>query len=263
MRMRLLAGFVVCGIAGLSAMSIAAAADLPDLKSPPAYVPPPQFSWTGFYAGVNAGYGLDHASYPYLVEDNSYTLSRSGLTERGPAVGGQVGFDYQFSNLPLLGDHLVVGVEADADWSDINGASTPGSSVGPVTFGTRIQNFGGISGRIGYTFDRLLVFFNGGRPFATTEAYYTAWNLGLSNAAVATRFKNVLCGGGLEYAFDDHWSARVDYRYTYIGAWWQDFNPTPGHQIAYMSRTSFHTVRLGIDYRFDLFAPPTPTVSKY
>lgn len=244
----------------------ALAADLPVDKSPViAPAPPPAFSWTGFYVGVSGGYGLDHVSYPFAVTTGAgFVGGQSGLTERGGAVGLQIGYNYQLSGLPLVGDNLVIGIEGDADWSDINGASTTPTVLGPATFGTRIETFGGIEGRVGYAFDRLLIFLQGGIPYATTKSYFNAG--GFSGSTTETRFRigrQNLIGAGAEYAFDQNWSIRADYVYSFVGAWWDSFTPAPGVNVGFMTRTSFHTARASVDYHFDLFAPATPVVAKY
>jgi outer membrane immunogenic protein len=241
---------------------VAEAADLPDLKEPPVVpTPAPVFSWTGFYAGVNGGYGLDHASFPYAVTlpppDLSYVGGQSGLTERGPLFGGQVGYNYEFTNVPIIG-HAVVGVEADSEWADINGSVTIPTTPGPDTFGTRIENFGSLRGRVGYNFDRLLLYITGGLAYGTTENYYSV--PGFSGSYTATRLplRFSAYGAGLEYALTDNWSIKGEYMYTYIRAGWNVYAP----DIGYMSRATFHIVRIGLNYKFDLFAPP-PVVAKY
>ena len=59
---------VVLAVALLTGVSSAAlAADLPTAKGPPpapAYAPPLPFSWSGFYLGVNGGWGWNSLGAP-------------------------------------------------------------------------------------------------------------------------------------------------------------------------------------------------------
>ncbi len=243
------------------------AADLPDTKSAPVYAPPapPAFSWTGFYVGGNAGYGIDHASYPYtLLEGDTFVQDRDGLTQSGPVLGAQAGYNYQLSGLPFVGDHIVVGTEIFGEWSGINGSGTAPSVLGPATFGTRIESYGGVISRVGYAFDRLLIYLEGGIPYGVTKSYYSVGSY--NGSSTVARFqigKQNIVGAGVEYAFADNWSVRFDYLYSYVAAKWVEFDPAPGVSFGYLSRTSFHSARVGIDYHFDLFGSPTPVVAKY
>lgn len=243
----------------------ASAADLPNSKEPPLAppVPPPVFSWTGFYAGVNGGFGIDHASFPYAITiPAGYVQGRSGLTENGPAFGGQVGYNYQFSGGSFL-DNFVIGVEAGADWSNIDGNVTTSTPVGPATFGTRIQNFGYVAGRVGYGFGRLLLYIEGGTPFATTESYYTVGEFSGSKSVFRVPIGSIYCGAGTEYAVTNNWSVKAEYSYNYVRAGWDNFSPIPDSSIGFMSRVSFHVARIGVNYHFNLFDLPGPVVPKY
>ena len=93
----------------------AIAADLPAVKSAPIIEPAP--IWTGFYAGLNAGYGFGTANnaqnYGWANPNNllgsgigklgpvAFALANSymgrDITQGGFIGGGQVGFNYQYS----------------------------------------------------------------------------------------------------------------------------------------------------------------------
>ena len=52
--------FLLSSVALLGFTAGAMAADLPR-RAPPVFVPVPVFTWTGFYVGVNAGYGWNNS----------------------------------------------------------------------------------------------------------------------------------------------------------------------------------------------------------
>src|SRR5690349_3763840 len=87
----------------LAATSLSSAADL---AGRPYAVPvaPPVFNWTGFYVGVNGGYGW---------ADNDITGIGNTGQLKGGFVGGQLGYNWQNPS------GWVFGVEADAHWADI------------------------------------------------------------------------------------------------------------------------------------------------
>jgi outer membrane immunogenic protein len=122
--------------AGAMALTGAAlAADLPSRAPPPVYLPPPPvFTWTGLYIGINAGgtWGSNSVttdSGPQLI--NFGAISALGLahataaaegadsvisTNKGGFIGGgQIGYNFQFAN------SWVVGLEADIQGSTLHG----------------------------------------------------------------------------------------------------------------------------------------------
>ena len=53
-------------------------------------MPPPMFTWTGFYVGLNAGAAIGDSRYQYAPYFNNYAQSGVGFTG-----GGQVGYNWQ------------------------------------------------------------------------------------------------------------------------------------------------------------------------
>lgn len=224
--------------AGLAAGS-AFAADLPSRKGPPEFLPPPVFSWTGFYGGLNIGYGWSED------DDNNNFGFGFGFNNNdhldGVVGGGQVGFNYQFTPL------FVVGFE-----SDFQGTGISSHDSGFLNIGRSINWFGTVRGRVGVTpilDGRLLIYGTGGFAYGDVEHFLngfrdtqTGWT----------------AGGGVEYAFLPNWSAKVEYLFTELN------NDDDGGFVGFggPQRTRFHTVRAGVNYHVNLFGP-SPVLAGY
>jgi outer membrane immunogenic protein len=135
---KLLAVAAASAVLIASVLGVARAADLP-MKAAP--VPAPIYTWTGFYVGLNAGYGL--AEDPFrqtiatvgLIESSSIN---SRVTPNGAIAGGQIGYNFQSG-------HAVFGVEGDFQWSgqrDTAGCGIECINVAGLvaTVGTAAQN---------------------------------------------------------------------------------------------------------------------------
>jgi outer membrane immunogenic protein len=89
----------------------------------PAPAPTCDYSWTGFYLGVNVGYGWGNADTrfdplptPAIFFD---LLPQSHDADPDGVIGGgQVGFNWEWSKW------LILGVETDFQGSDMNGTTT-------------------------------------------------------------------------------------------------------------------------------------------
>jgi outer membrane immunogenic protein len=74
-------------------------ADMP-VKAPILKAPPPS-TWTGFYAGINAGYSFGYDPYRFPADGGTALTSPNGAV-----LGGQLGYSWQIGN-------VVLGLEGD------------------------------------------------------------------------------------------------------------------------------------------------------
>ncbi|GJE62175.1 outer membrane protein [Methylobacterium trifolii] len=200
----------------LAGMTVAAsAADLPRRAAPPpVFTPVPVFTWTGFYAGFNAGYGFDAsdrrsstvvgvpAGYGVFANGGSGVLAFPGSrSQDGFTGGGQIGYNYQLTP----GSGFVIGVEADAQYVDFGRDRNRFAASSAVAPGTLVYNpsgvsgldyFGTVRGRLGYAFDRTLVYGTGGFAYGSGGGR----EFGLTNSSSDTFQTGWAAGAGIEYA---------------------------------------------------------------
>lgn len=208
------------GCACLPAMAListASAADLPRKAPPPAYYAP-YFSWTGFYAGINGGYG--------------WTASTPGdITAKGAVYGGQLGYNWQIGS-------FVLGVEGDFQGTTMKASE----SLGAVTAEAKVQAFATVRGRVGYAWDRLLIYGTGGWAYTNTKLSLSAGGAEISDNSWGSGWT---AGGGLEWAVWDRWSVKGEYLYVDSG----DTTLTLAGATA-TGDYKYNVVRAGLNYRF-------------
>jgi outer membrane immunogenic protein len=177
------------------AISAAGAADIPRKALPfssPVYAP----VWSGFYAGVNAGYGW--ASF----DDGFSTTKMNGF------IGGvQAGYNWQISS-------FVLGAEADIQYSAQKRSETATVLGVAVTSEAKIPWFATARGRIGYAFDSVLIYGTGGVAWTNLKASASA--LGLTVSTETTK-AGWTAGGGVEWMFMPSWSVKAEYLYVDAG----------------------------------------------
>jgi len=188
---------VVC----LAASTLAVrAADMPAPAAPVPYVGGP-WNWTGFYVGVNGGYGWGRSSW----SDPIAGTDSGGFSTNGALFGGQIGYNWQTGN-------IVLGIESDADWTNIQSGGTGGVCVadaGGLCI-TKQDWFGTTRGRIGYAFGQWLPYVTGGAAYGDIKASQS------NGDSTTTRF-GWTAGGGLEYSLNSNWSAKVEYLHLDLG----------------------------------------------
>jgi len=223
---------------------------------PPVAPPPSGWSWTGVYVGGQVGGGWGQTNWNsatgFLGGFSNNAFAGSG-TVNGFAIGGQVGANYQ------LGP-WVTGLEADANWSDLDSNAICATSQLGVSFTchTRIDALGTLTGRLGLTFGNLLVYGKGGAAWETEQHHAT---IGVSMprnifAGDDTRWGWTL-GLGLEYAFTPAWSGSVEYDYINFANTTVGFNDGLGNTSNVGISQSLNVVKMGFNYKIgaDPLAP--------
>jgi outer membrane immunogenic protein len=200
-------------------ISTASAADL----SRPVYTkaPPPapvMYNWTGFYVGLNAGgKWITNSDNTVTVGGTSFTLS--GNNDSSWIAGGQLGYNWQ-----APGSQWVFGIEGDIDAQDFSKTRVLGTAIGPFipgdAFSVESKWQASIRGRIGYAWDRVLLYGTGGVAFTQLKGSVSL--VGLGTVTDDTTVVGGTVGGGLEYAVTNNLSLGVEGRYTWYGD--QTFN---------------------------------------
>ena len=218
------------------AATAAVAADLP--RSMPAKAPayvPVGYNWTGFYLGINGGYGWGSSGWSLVPGTR--------IEPSGGLFGGTVGYNIQTGM-------IVLGVEGDFDWSGLSGSVS--CAAGLAICETSSDWLATFRGRIGYSFDRWMPYVTGGGAFADVKATASAPLLGAALSSSSTQAGWTL-GGGIEFAFMSNWTAKVEYLHVDLGSF--DTGPVP---IVNNVNVRQDIVRAGLNYRFT-----GPTFNRY
>jgi outer membrane immunogenic protein len=195
--------------AALFVAAPAYAGDLPqrNYNNPQAYRN--LFNWTGFYAGVHGGWGWGNAT---------------GGDIDGHALGAQAGYNYQ------LVSGMTFGVETDITITGIDGIAAGGNFTADY--------IGTLRGRLGYAFDRVLLYATGGLAYAGGDLRIGALSNDQSHLGYALGF-------GIEGMITTNLSARLEYIYT-------DFGTRTYQTVIGPTSVGFSSslLRAGVNYRF-------------
>lgn len=206
---------LLLGVASAAALAVAVpaaqAADLPAYEPAPA-VAVPSFTWTGAYIGAQVGYIWGRAS---------------DMKNDGVMVGAYAGYNVQLDNSPV-----VFGIETDFNFSDQDGSKFRRGAR------TRLDSDwnGATRARLGYAFDRFLVYGAAGVAYSDREFKRAGSNS--SKTAVGWTV-----GGGVEAAVTDNVVTRVEYRYTDYGS--------DNFRGGAKSSATEHRIMGGVAYKFN------------
>jgi outer membrane immunogenic protein len=279
-------------ILAFGSVSLAGAADLKmPVKAPPV-APPPIFTWSGCYLGGFVGGAFQDRTTFGDLGNATFRAYSGGITagrvenphfwnidlDTSFIGGGTLGCNWQAPGSPF-----VFGIEGEAGYMRLTGAAfdpllAPGLPVTalratPDVIGAaRVGDwYGMITGRLGYGWDRALLYVKGGAAFvpvragvtdtcAVTAAGCGNWLIGTATGSDTRTTWTI--GGGIEWAFDNNWSIKGEYMFIGLDETLASCGTATLASGAVVGGGPFcfghsfegiHTAKLGVNYRFGSF----------
>jgi outer membrane immunogenic protein len=208
----------------------ALAADLPPPPAPPprapaTYVPAPvpYYNWGGIYFGINGGYNFGTVSPSFPAPAVGTNFNTTGFLG-----GGTIGFNYQWAA-------IVAGLEGDWDYNSLSNSMPVGDGGG--TFASNW--LATARGRLGYAWDRILLFATGGAAFAPANISGAV----APGANGSTTMTGWTAGAGVEVAVAPNWTVKAEYLYINF------LNPSIGG-VGF--KDTDNVIRAGVNFKFTL-----------
>lgn len=220
---------LLVGSAFVLAAGSAFAADIESTAEPAVY------DWSGLYLGVSGGYGWgDTEHFNGAARTQDFDLE-------GVIIGGGFGYNHQI-------DLLVLGLEADISYSDIDAEVGPGSINGfgcnPVSCETLVNWLATARLRAGLAFDRFLPFVTGGLAIGGLEAR-SVENDDLDEGEQTEIGWTI--GGGIEFGVSENLSIKAEYLYFEFDKFRYDDGTS---DVSFDADADFSIIRGGLNWRF-------------
>jgi outer membrane immunogenic protein len=268
MRKYLLAGVALAALSGA-----ASAADMA-VKAPYA-PPPPLWSWTGFYVGINGGYSTgadDYTQSLVIPPAPAVTFSSFGsntINPKGGLFGGQIGFNYQTGP-------VVWGVEGDWQWANQHNTAcgmfclvnnVPGvvTAVLGTSVDQKLKSFATVRGRIGWANDGWLAYITAGGAWAKideTDTIVVAPPLAAQGASFSNSVSGGVYGAGIEVRLFGGWTGKLEYLHMDLSGTTNTFAvlppiATPASPLSTTtSRIRDDIFRVGLNYKIGGWGGP-------
>lgn len=234
----------------LSFIAMESTAHATDLGFPYNYIPTigPAYDWSGFYAGVHAGYASGDAS----VRDTNGGVAPGpfGYSPSGGFGGIQGGYNWQIQR-------FIIGFEGDLGYMGTSGKGVIGSASAvahqDLTLGGGL--YGDLTARAGVTVGPALFYAKGGWAYFDTSAKQQTTNPGYTATGTGA-FNGWVAGAGAEYMLMPNVSAKIEYLHYDLGSQggYQtnvgDLSSPAGYRFLNSTNLKFDTVKVGASYHF-------------
>ncbi len=218
-----------CGIAAANAAGFGSLLDTPYVEA----------NWTGFYGGLNLGYGSG-------TDHSTLSTANHGDANNDPdgiLAGGTIGYNFQYTPAWVLGG------EADISGGDISGQANKEIYDGHYWTGGWDSLFT-LRGRAGYVYGNALIYGTAGYAALHSNELIAGNNASESEDLRGWR-SGWVAGAGVEYAFTDRISGKIEY----LHASFEDLSGQAGFdgnhsQKFYTVSSDLDLVRFGVNYKF-------------
>ncbi|MGL4287313.1 MAG: outer membrane protein [Phreatobacter sp.] len=218
------------------------------------------YRWTGLYAGISGGYGKGashqgQTAAAYRGLGMFYGDMNESLSAKGVMIGATLGYNHQF-------DRLVLGLEADFSYTGMRSHGRqldgdiwlPGDSS-VQTWTNTLTWLATLRGRVGFSFDRFLVYATGGLALGSiTDRTRFDYQDGTGGGGSSTDRSSKThvgwtLGAGVEAAISQSLTAKIEYLHVDLGTqtYRTDLGPILIHADGKMTAEIF---RAGLNYRF-------------
>jgi outer membrane immunogenic protein len=225
--------------------------------------------FAGCYGGFNAGGAQTTADVSYIQSGGFFITSPPGdlaymtnlasprIRGTGFTGGGQLGCNYQTGR-------VVWGIETDINYLHTaggyfaTGVIPSNAHVVTSTVEASTDWLYTLRGRVGFTVERTLFYATGGLAAGNekfSQNFFHFFNFTSEAGSASATKAGWTVGGGIEYAFTDSLSAKVEYLHVDLGS--ASFNSTNSLLPTYFAANSAHfredIVRLGVNWKFISF----------
>ncbi len=191
--------------------------------------------WSGFYAGIFAGYGIGQSSNDWST-DGTVWIPDGDIAYQAPIGGALAGYQAHI-------DNFVLGGEADLSLGRLVGDDA--QFAGRLNQ-IEIDGVGTVRARAGVAFDNLLVFGTAGMAAAS----FTKSDQDGGSPATPQLALGWTAGGGIEFALGPQWAVRAEYQHIGLSSAVTAIDVGGGSYMHRANAPAIDVARLGLTYSF-------------